>query len=120
MKSPFPATCLVGAAVLCAAATAETVKAQGFHVGAGPLHVDVGYPHYGQYGGHLNYGNAGYWGGARAYGGYGAGYHGGWAAHRDWHDTTHFDYSPRAFAPHRRHFHYVPGHYDVHSGGHWD
>lgn len=36
-----------------------------------------------------------------------------------WHDTTHLDYHPGGFVPHRNHFHYVPGHYDVHRSGHW-
>ena len=61
------------------------------------------------------------------HGGYG-GYSAGWSyatapvqAYRPpvWHDTTHYDYHPATFVPHRNHFHYTPGHYDVHSSGHW-
>lgn len=36
-----------------------------------------------------------------------------------WHDTTHLDYHPGGLVPHRNHFHYVPGHYDVHRTGHY-
>ena len=40
-----------------------------------------------------------------------SGYHGG----------THLDWHPGGFVPHRNHYHYVPGHYDVHRSahGHW-
>lgn len=40
--------------------------------------------------------------------------------HRTWHDTSHYDYHPPSLQRHRNHFHYVPGHYDLHRTGHWD
>ncbi|EKK03406.1 hypothetical protein [Rhodopirellula baltica] len=36
-----------------------------------------------------------------------------------YHDTTHLDYHAPSFKRHRNHFHYQPGHYDVHRTGHW-
>lgn len=40
--------------------------------------------------------------------------------HRQWHDTSHYDYHPPELVPHGNHFHYQPGHYDLHQTGHWD
>lgn len=37
-----------------------------------------------------------------------------------WHDTTHLDYHGPSLVPHGSHFHFQPGHYDVHRTGHWD
>ena len=36
-----------------------------------------------------------------------------------YHNTTHYDYHPGGVVRHRNHFHYVPGHYDLHRTGHW-
>ena len=86
---------------------------------------------YGNSGG-LGY-SAGYGGYSAGYGGYGAvspGYsaYGGYApgygtaglgiGGTRWHDTTHLDYHRGSIQRHRLHFHYVPGHYDVHRSGH--
>jgi hypothetical protein len=86
----------------------KNADAQGFHFGGGGVHIDVGYPH----GGYGCYSDAGYGGGWRGYG--------LWGGHSHWHDTTHLDYHPGGFVRHRNHYHYVPGHYDVHHDGHWD
>ncbi len=40
--------------------------------------------------------------------------------HQTWHDTSHYDYHPGGLQRHGNHFHYVPGHYDLHRTGHWD
>ena len=55
-------------------------------------------------------------------------YGGGWGGygqslrqpHVDWHDTSHYDYQPGQYVPHRNHYDYQPGHYDLHRSGHWD
>jgi hypothetical protein len=86
-------------------------QAQGLHVNAGRLHVDVGHPH------GPRYSRASY-----PYGGYGAYrayYPQARIGHGHWHDTTHYDYHPGGFQPHYDHYDYVPGHYDVHHSGHW-
>ena len=36
-----------------------------------------------------------------------------------YHDTTHLDWHAPSFQRHGNHFHYQPGHYDVHRTGHW-
>jgi hypothetical protein len=75
------------------------------------LSVSVGYGNYGGYAAQ-NYGNAVYnsgYGGNHGYGGYST-----------WHDTSHLDYHAPSLVPHRGHYDYVPGHYDVHRTGHWD
>ncbi|TWT51433.1 hypothetical protein Pla22_42110 [Rubripirellula amarantea] len=36
-----------------------------------------------------------------------------------YHDTTHLDYHAPSLQRHGNHFHYQPGHYDVHQTGHW-
>jgi hypothetical protein len=36
-----------------------------------------------------------------------------------WHGTSHYQFHPGGFVPHGNHFHYIPGHYDLHRGGHW-
>jgi hypothetical protein len=102
-------------------------QAQGFHFAAGGVHVDVGSPHsyYGSYGSYYPSLNRGCGYGEYPYtthygGGYGVGgYGGGWGGRSTWHDTTHLDYHPGEFRRHRGHYHYVPGHYDVHEEGHW-
>jgi hypothetical protein len=110
-------------AFLAAAAPAE---AQGVHFGAGPVHVDAGYPHTSYYGSSYMRSAAGYYGrGWGGYGGYRTNYNGnnyqpGWGGHSHWHDTTHHDYHPGGYVPHYNHYHYMPGHYDVHHSGHWD
>lgn len=77
------------------------------------LSVSVGY---GNYGGYplQSFGNSGY-GGYSGHGGYPV-----YGGHRTWHDTSHLDYHTPSLVPHRGHFDYVPGHYDVHRTGHWD
>jgi hypothetical protein len=40
--------------------------------------------------------------------------------HWDYHDTTHLDWHPAQLRRHGNHFHYTPGHYDVHRTGHFD
>ena len=86
------------------------------------LSVSVGYGNVGVYPSQ-NYGysrfNSGFGGYNHGvgYGGYRA--HGG-HVHQTWHDTTHLDYHGPSLVPHRGHFDYVPGHYDVHRSGHWD
>lgn len=37
-----------------------------------------------------------------------------------WHDTTHLDYHAPSLYRHGSHYHFVPGHYDVHHTGHYD
>lgn len=49
-------------------------------------------------------------------GGYGHGSH----LHRDYHDTSHYDYHPATIQRHGNHYHYQPGHYDYHQTGHYD
>jgi hypothetical protein len=92
-----------------------SAQAQGFHFGGGGVHVDVGNPH-SYYGGYGGYGQSNCYG-SYPYTSY---YGGGWGGHSDWHDTTHLDYHPGEYVRHRNHYHYVPGHYDVHEDGHWD
>jgi hypothetical protein len=50
---------------------------------------------------------------------YGLGWYGG---HYDavWHNTTHWDYHPGYYQRHFNHYHYVPGHFDLHRSGHFD
>lgn len=36
-----------------------------------------------------------------------------------YHDTTHYDFHPGGYVPHGNHYHYVPGHYDLHRTGHY-
>lgn len=113
--------------LLLAASLAPRASAQGIHFGGSGVHVDIGNPHghYGNYGGYYGGSGCGY--GGYGYAGYGrytpytSFYGGGWGggdAH--WHDTTHLDYHPGEFVRHRGHYHYVPGHYDMHEDGHWD
>ncbi len=96
-------------------------RGQGIHFGGGGVHVDVGNPHgYGGYGhcGTGGYGN--YYGNTYGYYPQTSYYGGGWGGHSQWHDTTHLDYHPGEYRRHRNHYHYSPGHYDVHEDGHWD
>ena len=114
--------------LLIAGTVASTTTAQGIHFGAGGVHVDIGNPHryYGNYGGYYGgngcgYGNYGGYGNSGGYQPYTSYYGGGWGGgHAHWHDTTHLDYHPGEYVRHRGHYHYVPGHYDVHEDGHWD
>lgn len=96
----------------------SNAAAQGFHFGAGGVHVDVGNPHgyYGNYGSYYPSLNRGCGYGGYPYSTY---YGGGWGGGSTWHDTTQLDYHPGEFRRHRGHYHYVPGHYDVHEDGHW-
>jgi hypothetical protein len=91
---------------------AKEANAQGFHFVGGGVHIDVGNPH-GGYGHYGYYPQTSYWGGGKVV-------YGGWGGHLHWHDTTHLDYHPGGYVRHRNHYHYVPGHYDVHEDGHWD
>lgn len=61
------------------------------------------------------------------HGGYGYGYgnvnpyrYGGFYRGPVWHDTTHYDYHAPSLPYHRGHYDYIPGHYHLHRGGHWD
>jgi hypothetical protein len=112
---------VVGVAAVTVATSPRQVQAQGVHIGAGPVHVDVGYPHAPRYR-RAAYGYGGYsaYSGYGGYGGYRAYYPPVRGGHSDWHDTTHYDYHPGGFQPHYNHYDYVPGHYDVHHSGHWD
>jgi hypothetical protein len=119
MKSfVLSAACLL-VTFLIACVGASKAQAQGFHFGGAGVHVDVGNPHryYGNYGGYYGGYNSGCGYGSYPYTAY---YGGGYGGHAHWHDTTHLDYHPAEFVPHRGHYHYVPGHYDVHEEGHWD
>ena len=86
------------------------------------MSVSVGYGNYGSFQSRrfrssgFNSGFSSHLGGL-GYGGYPA--YGG-RAHSVWHDTSHLDYHGPSLVPHRGHFDYVPGHYDVHRTGHWD
>lgn len=84
---------------------APAANAQGFHLSGGGLHVDLGYPH----ASHGYYSGWSHWGSRRAV----------VRGHRDWHDTTHYDFHPGQRVRHYGHVDYVPGHFDVHSSGHW-
>ncbi len=44
--------------------------------------------------------------------GYGSYYGGGYV-------RPHFDYHPPSLVPHRGHYHYMPGHFDLHYGPHY-
>jgi hypothetical protein len=58
-------------------------------------------------------------GGGYSHGGRYGGYH-SYRGHRDWHDTSHYDYRPGGYQRHYDHYDYVPGHYDFHPQGHYD
>jgi hypothetical protein len=108
--------------LLLAATTVKETLAQGCYSYGSPNRY---YGNYGSYYGGFQGGyNVGYgtYPGYGVYPGYGAlpfstNYRGG---HAHWHDTTHLDYHPGEVVRHRNHYHYVPGHYDVHEDGHWD
>ena len=76
---------------------------------AGGVHYGYGGTHHGVHG-HHNHGFGGY---APSYGCY-------YPSYPQWHDTSHYDWHPGGFVPHGNHYHYVPGHYDLHRTGHWD
>ena len=104
------------------ATTGSEAQAQGAHFRVGRVHVDVGHPHRGYYGGHAHrYSHYGIYGGyyAQPYQAHYRGYHGGYG-HSHWHDTSHYDYHPGGYVRHYDHYDYVPGHYDYHHEGHWD
>lgn len=110
------------AVVLGVIGGATPASAQGVHIGAGPVHVDVGQPH------GRGYDYAPYRRSSWSYGGNYRAYYPApyqrrtvfYGGHQHWHDTTHYDYHPGEYVPHRGHYHYVPGHYDLHRSGHWD
>lgn len=81
---------------------------------AGGVQFYVGTRYGGIYSGSPSYGNS-YYGNSYYGGSYGYSRGG-----RAWHDTSHYDYHPGGYAPHRNHYDYVPGHYDYHQTGHWD
>jgi hypothetical protein len=108
MKARFVFVAVVGA--MFTWGLGSPALAQGFHFQTHGVHIDAGYPHHGFYGGYGSY-CRGHWGG----------YHGGgWNRDHVWHDTTHLDWHPGEYVPHYNHYHYVPGHWDVHYDGHWD
>lgn len=82
------------------------------------LSVSVGYGNIGGYRSN-NFRSVGYNSGFSGYN-RGVGYPAHRGVHSTWHDTSHLDYHGPSLVPHRGHFHYVPGHYDVHRTGHWD
>jgi hypothetical protein len=88
--------------------SASTAEAQGIHYRSRGIHVDIGSPHRH---GHRHHGGRRH---------SGRRWHGWGGHHSHWHDTTHLDYHPGEFVPHYDHYHYVPGHFDVHRSGHWD
>ena len=110
----------VAAISLVGAATASAQGYGGYGCGAPSGGYSAGYGgHSAGYGGY----SAGYAPGYNAYsgnGGYAAGFGGSnlnYGGTR-WHDTSHLDYHPGSIQRHRLHFHYVPGHYDLHRSGH--
>lgn len=109
---------IVVSAAMTVVGHAQSANAQGIHFGAGPVHVDVGNPHYSPYSYYPRASHA--YGGYGGYGGYRSSYRPAWSRHSDWHDTTHLDYHRGGLEPHYDHYHYVPRHYDVHHSGHWD
>lgn len=113
-RSMLSAACLLITLLVVGSAVSKA-EAQGC--------VNYGSPnrYYGNYGGYYGSYNGGY----GVYPGYGVvpystNYRGGWGGNAQWHDTTHLDYHPGEVVRHRNHYHYVPGHYDVHEEGHWD
>ena len=92
----------IGAAAFIAASFNfnNSASARGFSVHlAGPgYHVDFGRSH-------AHHGGWGHWDGHHSYYGHGR---------RVWHDTTHYDYHPGEWVRHGHHYHYIPGHYDLH------
>jgi hypothetical protein len=116
---------LVTMIALSAGATAAS--AQGF--GGGHYGGYHGGPFGGGYGCDYGYGGYSGYGGfspgislySSGYRGYNVGY-GGISLNVGsprWHDTSHYDYHPGSFQRHRNHFHYVPGHDDLHRSGHF-
>lgn len=109
----------LGAVVLAMssfAGGANDAQAQGIHFGSGRVHVDIGNPHGGWYGGAYN---RHYGGGHRQHSYYRGGHGGHYGGNHYWHDTSHYDYHPGGFQRHYDHYDYVPGHYDYHQTGHW-
>ncbi len=83
------------------AEAAHGFRGFGIHLGGRNVHLDIGRPH-----------------GFRANTSYRRTFY---APSRNvWHNTSHFDYHPGRYVPHRNHIDYVPGHFDYHRTGHWD
>ena len=86
------------------AGTAEAAhgfRGFGIHLGGRNVHLDIGRPH-----------------GSHFYDSYQTSFYA--PAPRVWHDTSHYDYDPGGYVPHRNHCDYVPGHFDYHRSGHWE
>lgn len=71
-----------------------------------------GYSGYGYSGYRSNYGHRAF--GPVIYPSSGIRYHSGYRGSR----TPHYDYHAPSIVPHGNHFHYQPGHYDLHYGRH--
>jgi hypothetical protein len=109
VKKYIVATAFALTALFVVDVSASPAEAQGIHYRSRGVHIDIGSAHRH---GHRHHGRRRY---------SGRRWHGGWGGHHsDWHDTTHLDYHPGEFVPHYDHYHYVPGHIDVHRSGHWD
>ncbi|WP_153559254.1 hypothetical protein [Roseimaritima sediminicola] len=81
-------------------------KADGFrfHIGVG------GYGHHHHH--HHNHGISTF-----RYRVYNPGYHSYYRGHH--YARPHLDYHPPSLVPHRGHYHYMPGHFDLHYGPHY-
>lgn len=103
------------ALALGAGAETKTAKADdfGFHIAGPGYHLDIGRTHGHRYRSYRAH---------RAHIGHGHGHGHGWGRGygRVWHDTSHLHYHSGGLVPHYDHYHYVPGHWDVHHTGHWD
>ncbi|QDS92138.1 hypothetical protein FF011L_08740 [Roseimaritima multifibrata] len=99
----------VVAFALAFAADAPQAEAyDGFRVQVGGLSIGAHSSHYG------NYGHRGY----SSHRIYNPGHHyGGYQSYRSY-SRPHLDYHAPAIVPHRGHYDYVPGHFDVHRGKH--
>ena len=109
------------AAVTLVGLAANTVEAAhsyrgfGVHIGGWNVHIDIGNPH-GSYRRHTAHRYVRSYYPPRPTS----------RAHYDWHDTSHYDYSPAQYIRHGNHYDYVPaevswhqeGHCDRHYGGH--
>ncbi|MFP6674741.1 MAG: hypothetical protein VB878_06660 [Pirellulaceae bacterium] len=79
-------------------------QAQGFHFSGGGIHVDLGNVHHGGHYGHQSHNRN---------------YNNHFGTQYRFHNTTHLDWHPGQYYRHGRHFHYSPGHYDIHRTGHY-
>jgi hypothetical protein len=98
-------------------ATASAHGPNGGHNYVGKKHGNhnyVGHNHGGHNHGGYKYG-AYKQGGSISFGGVNI----GWGGYPTYHDTTHLHYHQGGYQQHGNHFHYVPGHYDVHQSGHY-